>query len=276
VTTPDSTGFDAIAAGQLHFDKSGQGPAVVFIHAGIADSRMWNREFELYGKNYTVVRFDLHGLGQTGGATEPYWDIHDIHALLKYLDISSATLVGCSNGGRIALDFVLEYPSMVNALLLLAPALSGWTPALDPEGQSVYDKDAARSAEIPADWEAGSEEEALEELRLYWASAQVGDNLELVRKMMKENAREIFTDASARLNRGLQPPAAGRLGSIIVPTLVLYGDRDEPTIGYIARRVAREIPHARFVPVSGADHLINLSQPAAFDTALRELLPPTT
>jgi 3-oxoadipate enol-lactonase len=272
MSTPDPLDSGPTSGGELSYEMAGQGPAIVFIHAGIADRRMWNREFGIYTKDWTVLRFDLHGLGQTPPATEPYSDTQDLRALLTYLGIPTATFVGCSNGGRLALDFAVENPKMVNALLLVSPSLSGWSPDLDPEGASVYAEGAARSAKIFADWSEGAESEALEELRVFWASAQEGENLELVRLMMKENAKEIFTDSSASLNRGLQPPAVGRLGSILAPTFVLYGDRDDPTMGYISRRVAREIPHGRFVPVSGADHLVNLSRPGAFDALLQELL----
>jgi pimeloyl-ACP methyl ester carboxylesterase len=122
---------------------------------------------------------------------------------MRHLRLEPATLVGCSIGGRIVIDFALEHPESVRALLLVAPGLSGWTPSLDPEGQAVYDRDMARSAEISATWSAGRHEEAMERLRAYWCSAQVGANLELVRQMMRENAQEIFTDASARHNREL-------------------------------------------------------------------------
>jgi pimeloyl-ACP methyl ester carboxylesterase len=233
---------------------------------------MWNREFELYSKTGTVVRYDVRGLGRSPPATEPYSDVDDLGSLLEHLRISSATIVGCSNGGRTALDFAVENPSVVRGLLLVSPGLSGFTAELEPEGASVYEEDGARSEKIPALWNSGRQDEALDELRNYWASAQEGTNLDLVRTMMRENASEIFTDASASHNRRLDPPAAGRLQSIRVPTSVLYGDRDEPTCAFISRYVARKIPNARFVPVPGADHLVNLSQPAAFDAALRTLL----
>jgi 3-oxoadipate enol-lactonase len=267
-----TTGFVPVPGGQLFYERTGEGAPIVFIHAAIADRRMWNREFEKYSTGATTIRFDVRGLGRSPPATAPYSDVSDLRALLDHLRVDRATLVGCSNGGRLAIDFTVENPARVKSLLLVAAGLSGWTPEMDPEGQPVYEQDMARSAKIPADWAAGREKEALAGLEAYWTSATTGANLGLVRTMMRENAHEIFTDSSARHNQPIEPPAAARLKSINVPTTILWGDRDEPTMAYICRRAAHGIPHARFVEVSGADHLINLSRPEAFDAALQPLL----
>jgi pimeloyl-ACP methyl ester carboxylesterase len=244
----------------------------VFIHAAIADRRMWNREFVAYAKDRTVVRYDVRGFGRSPPALTGYSDVDDLRALLAHIGVRAATLVGCSNGGRIALDFAVEHPDKVTGLLLVSPGVSGFTAEHAPEGKPVFEQDGARSAKIPGAWKAGRKQEALEALREYWTAAQEGANLELVRTMMRENAEEIFTDSSASHNRTPDPPAVGRLGSISAPTLVLLGDRDEPSMTFIVRTVVRGISHAKLVPVPGADHLVNLSRPADFDKALRQLL----
>jgi 3-oxoadipate enol-lactonase len=272
MSNEERSGLLPVSHGKLYYEVSGRGPAVVFIHAAIADRRMWDREFALYSKERTVVRYDVRGFGRSPPASTEYSDVDDLWLLIDHLGVRSATLVGCSNGGRIALDFAVEHPEKVAGLLLVSPGVSGFTLEHAPEGKPVFDQDNARSAPIPAAWKAGRKEEALEGLRQYWASAQEGSNLELVRTMMRENAEEIFTDASASHNRTLDPPAVGRLGSISGPTTVLLGDRDEPSMTYIVRTVVRGIPHAKLVPVPGGDHLVNLSRPADFDRALRQVL----
>jgi 3-oxoadipate enol-lactonase len=268
------SGLVNVAGGQLFFEVAGKGPAIVFVHAAIADRRMWNREFDLFSKGATAIRYDVRGFGRSPAATASYSNVEDLSELLKHLGVTSVTLVGCSNGGRIAIDFAVEHPKSVNGLLLLSPGLGGWGPQYDPAGQAVYDEDMARSGKIMEDWKAGREQQALEGLYRYWTSAQSGPNRELVRRMMSDNVQEIFTDASASHATGPEPPAVGRLGSITAPTLVLYGDHDEPTMDYICRNIVRGIPGSRFVPVPGADHLINLSRPKEFDASLKELLAP--
>ena len=268
----ERSSFLPVSDGRIFYEVSGHGPAIVFIHAAIADRRMWEREFAVYGRDHTVVRYDVRGFGRSPPATTGYSDAEDLRALLAHIGVRTATLVGCSNGGRIALDFAVENPDKVEGLLLVSPGVSGFTAELAPEGKPVFEQDGARSAHIPGAWKAGRKQEALEALREYWTAAAEGANLELVRTMMRENAEEIFTESSASHNRSPDPPAVGRLGSISAPTLVLLGDRDEPSMTFIVRTVVRGIPHAKLVPVPGADHLVNLSRPADFDKALRQLL----
>jgi 3-oxoadipate enol-lactonase len=268
----EQSGMLPVAEGKLYYETSGTGPALVFIHAAIADRRMWNREFALYAKDHTVARYDVRGFGRSPAAATEYSDVDDLRRLVAHLGADPVTLVGCSNGGRIALDFAVENPNLVAGLLLVSPGVSGFTAELAPDGKSTFEQDNARSSKIPAAWKAGKKEEALRLLQEYWASAQEGANKDLVRSMMQENAQEIFTEASMGHSQALDPPAVGRLGSVKAPALVLLGDRDEPTMTYIVRVVVRGLAHAELVPVPGGDHLVNLSRPADFDKALRRLL----
>lgn len=261
-----------VPGGKIAYDAAGSGDPIVFIHAAIADRRMWEREFEVFAKGHRLIRYDTRGLGQSPPARESYSDIEDLRALHEALRLGSATLVGCSNGGRLALDFALAHPSAVRALLLVAPGLSGFDGSSDPEGQPDFEADGKRSNEIFEAWAAGRKDEALERLCMYWCSRQTGENLDLVRRMLRENANEIFTDESAKHSRPLEPPAIERLRSVRVPTRILYGDHDEPTVGWIAHRIATEVPGAVFVSATDADHLVNLSRPDLFDDALRSLL----
>ncbi len=266
-----------VPRGRIAYERSGHGSPIVFLHAGIADRRIWDREFRAYADGATVVRYDRRGFGQSPPATGPYTEVEDLHALVTHLKLGPATIVGNSIGGSIALDYAIVHPEAVRGLLLVAGAVSGYDFDVDPDVKPVAEKDNERSAGIPAAWKAGRKDEAVEGLRRYWASATEGAGRDLAVQMFRENLEEIFEDRSAKHATPIDPPAARRLGEVRAPTVVLFGDRDEPTTGFIARFAARGIPGARYVPIPGADHLVNLSRPTAFDEALRSLLvgPPT-
>ncbi|EQD66830.1 alpha/beta hydrolase fold protein, partial [mine drainage metagenome] len=68
------------------------------------------------------------------------------------------------------------------------------------------------------------------------------------------------------------PPAAGRLTEIHVPTRILVGDRDNPAMPHCANFLGRGIAGAKVDLVPGADHLLNLSRPDAFDRAVHEFV----
>ncbi len=69
----------------IYYQTEGDGPAVLFIHAGVADSRMWQAQMGLPGLQ--TIAFDQRGFGQTAWAPEPYANREDALAVLDHLDI---------------------------------------------------------------------------------------------------------------------------------------------------------------------------------------------
>jgi len=57
--------FANINNAQIYYEVTGAGQPLVFIHSGIADSRMWDAQVAFFSKNYQVLRYDLRGFGQT-------------------------------------------------------------------------------------------------------------------------------------------------------------------------------------------------------------------
>lgn len=261
-----------VPGGHLAYDAAGRGESVVFIHSVIADRRMWDREFARLGSHHRAVRFDLRGFGGSSATTERFSNIADLHAIIHELRLAPATLVGSSMGGAIAVDYALEHPDDVAALFLAAPGLSGGIlPPFDAAEQRALDYDDQKSQEISRAWAAGERSRAVELLRSLWCAELQGAALALFRTMVEENLTEVF--ASPTQNQAQATPAAKRLGQLRAPTTVVVGDRDNPSMPVFARRIADGISGSRLVTVPGADHLVNLSQPGAFETHLLAALP---
>jgi 3-oxoadipate enol-lactonase len=261
-----------VPGGRLAYESLGEGPPVLFLHSAIADSRLWDRELPLYSARHQAIRFDQRGFGGSSPASAPFSFVEDIRALLTHLDVPKAYLVGSSMGGAFAIDFGLEHPDMVAGLFLVAPGLAGGIePPFSKEEQTALEYDDQKSQAIAQAWKSGHGDRAFELLRELWCSALEGPSLELFRRMVEQNRAEVFDDRSAKLAAS-PPPAAGRLPTLRVPTTVLIGDRDNPSSEVFAKRISNAIPGAHLVPVRGADHLVNLSRPEAFDAALRTSL----
>ena len=261
-----------VGGSKLAYESTGNGTPLLFIHAAIADSRMWNREMEVFSAGHQVVRFDLRGYGNSTPATGSFSCVRDIRALVSHLQLSRPFIVGCSMGGAFAVEYALAHPDEVSGLLLAAPGLGG-TPyeAFSKDEMPAFEYDDKKSAEIAEAWSNGKSSEAMELLRQLWCSALTGSSRELFMEMVKTNAEEVFNDRSFRQLES-RPPAYKRLPSIRVPTTVLVGDRDNPSSVPFANLVARGIAGARLVTVQGADHLINMSRPNDFETELRHAL----
>jgi 3-oxoadipate enol-lactonase len=261
-----------VPGGKISYDEAGRGPDLVLLHEGIADRRMWNREFPLLAQEHHVVRYDLRGFGGSSPATSEYSPVRDLVALLDHVGMAKPLIVGPSRGGGIALDAVLAYPDRVGALLLIAPGYSGMDYDHVPGGKATFERDETLSKAAVDAWNAGNLTEATEHLRELWASSLTGSSLDLFRTMVHDNPQEVFEERSGRYETREGAPAAGRLQEIRAPTRILVGDRDNPAMPHLANFLARGIRGSEVQLVPGADHLLNLSRPDAFDVALRELL----
>ena len=95
-------------------------PDVLLLHAGIADSRMWEpQRIALEAAGRRVLAPDLRGFGSRPLETGPFSYVDDVTSLLS----GPTDVVGCSLGGRIALELALGRPELVARLVLFAPGL---------------------------------------------------------------------------------------------------------------------------------------------------------
>jgi pimeloyl-ACP methyl ester carboxylesterase len=124
---------------RLYVEEAGDGHAVVFLHPGLWDCRTWDPQFELFADRYHVVRYDARGYGRST-RPEPgvaYSHVRDLLAMLDDSGIDRAALVGCSMGGTNEVDFVLEHPDRVLALVLVAAGVDGFEGT--PEQESAWE-----------------------------------------------------------------------------------------------------------------------------------------
>ncbi len=100
-------GLLAYNDGHIYYEVSGSGEPIVFIHGFTLDHRMWRPQVEFFAQDYQVITYDVRGFGKSSIPTQPYSHDDDLLALLTYLGIEQAHIVGLSMGGRIATNFTL-------------------------------------------------------------------------------------------------------------------------------------------------------------------------
>ncbi|MFS1808969.1 alpha/beta fold hydrolase, partial [Bacillus anthracis] len=104
----------------------GAGEPVVFLHANVCDRRMWQEQMRSIGATHKAIAYDRRGFGQTVSVPESFSGLADLLAVLDaVVEGRPAILIGCSLGGRIALDVALHHPARVRALILVAPNVTG-------------------------------------------------------------------------------------------------------------------------------------------------------
>ena len=96
---------------RIHYERSGTGFPLLLIHAGIADSRMWEPQALALANDFDMIRPDMRGFGDSDLPPGPYSTRADLIGLLDQLGVDRAHIVGCSMGGTVAVDLALEYPA---------------------------------------------------------------------------------------------------------------------------------------------------------------------
>ena len=262
------SGFLQAQGAPLYYEVAGQGHPLLLIHAGIADSRMWDQQFEIFAGQYRVIRFDLRGYGQSTVPAGAFANHEDVAALLAHLGIEKAHIVAVSFGGKVALDFALTYPEKVTSLVLVAPAVGG----------------EERSEEVQ---QFNREEEALLEQGDLAAAAELNVRTWVVgpmrtpeqvdpavRRRIYEMQYHAFTvpipDTTEEIS--LEPPAIMRRVELRVPTLLIVGNYDLLTKQRMVERLAKEIPQAHQIVIPGAAHMVNMERPEEFNRVVLDFL----
>ena len=91
-------------------DLRGAGPPVVLLHAGVADSRLWEPQLRSFPQSHSVLRVDLPGFGKSPFETNPVSFRGAVRDAMDAEGIDRAALVGVSLGGNTSLALTLESP----------------------------------------------------------------------------------------------------------------------------------------------------------------------
>jgi pimeloyl-ACP methyl ester carboxylesterase len=112
---------------RLYYEDAGRGYPLVMVHTDGGDLSMWDEQFVIFAREYRAIRYDLRGHGHSDPGTGHFSHALDLHHLLQSLKIERAFFLGCALGASTAVDFAIEYPEMTAGLILVNPALSGFT-----------------------------------------------------------------------------------------------------------------------------------------------------
>ncbi|ALS37243.1 pimeloyl-ACP methyl ester carboxylesterase [Enterococcus rotai] len=249
--------FLNVSGATIYFESKGQGSHILLIHAGIADSRMWDHEFHSLDQQFQVTRFDLPGFGQSSftGGSFSYTMI--INELLDHLKIKQTYIFAASFGGKIALDFVLENPKRCLRLALESSAIGEWDFS---EELQRYDE----------------KEEQLLSLNQYEQAADLNYHTWVLRdrdpKYFDSNIKKLILDMQMTAFTKPEPlspieeiqtarPLSTKLDQLTCPVLIIIGDHDVDDFQKISAFLHQKITHAEKVIISNAAHLANLECP---------------
>ncbi len=218
------------------FIEKGEGEPLILLHGNADDSSYFKNQIDEFSKFYHVYAIDTRGHGKTPIGNMPFTIHQFADDLLGFMDeqkIEKAHLLGFSDGGNIAMIFVLKYPNRVNKLIL--------------NGANLYPAGVKRTIQVPV------------EIRY-----NIAKILSFKNESMKFKAKML----GLMVNEPNVSP--NELSKIQADTLVIAGTKDLIKEEH-TKLIASNIPNSKIQFVKG-NHFIAKNNPKDFNRAILEFL----
>jgi 3-oxoadipate enol-lactonase len=255
----DAPGF------RMSYEVHGSGFPLLLINGLGSDREEWLHQLPVFAPHFRVVTFDNRGSGDSAtppGLYSTALMANDAAALLAFLGIERAHVLGVSLGGMIAQEIALRHPERVARLVLACTSPGG--EASERPSREVL----AAFARTPG---ADPGEELSRTIPyLYTERYRREHPGEIAAFVQRRLRRPAPAEAHAfQLAAAVGHAAADRLSVIGAPTLVITGTGDRVVPPVNSRRIAARIPGARLVLLPGAPHRLFAENAEAFN---REVL----
>lgn len=226
----------------VHYEVTGEGPAVVLIHGLSGSGRWWTYNVPALAQRFRVYNVEVVGFGLSRGQRLVLREAGDwLAEWLQVAEIKRAHLVGHSMGGYIATEVAATAPEAVRRLVLVDALVL-------PMGRGLV-RHALGLAR------------AVRYMRLNFLPVLVGDVLRAGPLTMWKATREV-----------LSADLSDRLGAVQAETLVIWGENDSLLDPELGRKLARQLARASFVCVEGAGHNPMWDRPQRFNELLLDFL----
>ncbi|MEJ2487632.1 MAG: alpha/beta hydrolase [Anaerolineales bacterium] len=264
--------FLEINGTKIHYEEYGNGPlSIVFVHAGIADSRMWDAQIEDLSRDQRVLTYDMRGYGLSPLVVGEFSHHADLITLMEKLKVERCVLVGCSKGGGIVLDTALADPDRVAGVVVVAGIAHGLQldveieepPQWEELVQAFKDRDLERTNEL--------------EIQIFvdgfkQPAGRADETIREKVRLMNAIALQNEANAPETTQTVLEPKAATRLADLHVPVLFITGALDEPVTLLAAELMMAEISHAEHRDIANVAHLPNMEAPEEFNRTLLKFI----
>jgi pimeloyl-ACP methyl ester carboxylesterase len=229
----------------IYYAVYGQGPPVILLHGGLANADYWANQIKALMPRRTVIVMDSRGHGRSTRDTRPYgYDLmaDDVVALMDFLNVPKADVVGWSDGGILGLDLAIRHKDRVGRVFAFAANTVPSGVKDDVEKNPTFAAFITRAGdEYRAHSSTPNEYDAfVEQISKMWAS------------------EPNWTDA--------------QLQAISAPVLVVDGDHDEAIKREHTEYIAATVPHAGLLILPNASHFAFLQDPELFNFAMLHFL----
>lgn len=227
----------------------GDGPAILLVHAGVADARMWAPQVAELRKDHRVITVDLRGYGETPlepGAKDS--DAGDLLAVLDELAVDTVAAIGASYGGYVVQQAASRQPERFSRLSLICAPTDGVEPTDDVR---------VLWAEEERLLEAGDVDGATDVNVRGWLGPEADNAAKELLRAMQKRAFELQLAAGDVDNEeyAVEPE------KIVAPVRLITGAHDVQWMHDCAAYLAERLPNAEHVDLPWAGHLPTLERP---------------
>ena len=268
---PHATTDDGV---RLHYEETGAGTPVVFVHEYAGDWRSWEPQLRHFGQRYRAIAYNARGYPPSDvpdnvAAYSQHRAADDIRSILDHLKIDRAHIVGLSMGGFATLHFGFRHPTRARSLVVAGCGYGAETESrtrfraeseaiaafIDQNGMQTF---AAKYAYGPTRVQFENKDpRGFAEFKQYLSehSALGARNTQLGVQRERPSLYDLVED----------------MKRLTLPTLILTGDEDWPCLnpGILMKQT---IPTAALSVMPNCGHTINIEDPDEFNRLVAAFL----
>lgn len=254
----------------ISYGQIGEGEVIVFLHGYTGSSDDWAHQVSAVSREYQAITVDHRGHGKSEApSSEEEYSIYlfsnDVLALLNQLGIHRCCLVGHSMGGFIALQFTLDHPELVKALVLVDTSSGEFEVAPGYAALRAKLDELARTQGLEAafEYDATTNPTRIERFQRH---PELGE-----RSRQKVMSTSVDGYIFAARTFKMWQPVTERLAEIRVPTLIVWGDEDAQFFK-ASQMLKASIRGAKLITVPGVGHSPHEEAPEYFNDILLQFL----
>jgi pimeloyl-ACP methyl ester carboxylesterase len=242
---------------KMYYESYGSGITLIFLHGSMGTGKVWKPFVPILSNDLNIILPDVRGHGKTenpGGEIDLHLISDDLVGLIEVLKLEKPFLCGWSMGGDVSLDIAIRYPDWVSGLIV-----GGVTHRIS---ETYFTSLKAFGLEGPGQINFDQAEKSIPQLINLWKTEHV---------QSPSHWKELLTQLSfGMVNPTL--PADDDLKRITVPTLIIWGDRDQFLPVEDAVALYRLVPRAQLAVVPDADHFVSRTKVMLFAELVKEFV----